>query len=157
MNNNLCDNDRVAYFLLSHHKSIKYITKTESVLNRLIWALKLNMKRDEGYLQSECVKWFRLQYPKFDKLLFAVPNGGSRNLIEAKKLKGQGVVAGVSDLILFVQSWGYGALCIEMKFGKNKQTDNQKEWQKAVEEQGYKYVLCRTVDEFINEVKHYMK
>ena len=115
------------------------------------------MKRDEGYLQSECVRWFRLQYPKMEKLLFAVPNGGSRKLIEAKRLKGQGVVAGVSDLILLVPNRGYFALCIEMKFGKGKQTENQKEWQKAVEKEKYKYVICRSIDEFISEINNYMQ
>lgn len=114
------------------------------------------MKRNEAYLQSECVKWFRLQYPKYSLLLCSVPNGGSRHILEAANLKRQGVVAGTSDLILFIPNKEFHAMCIEMKFGKGKQSEHQKEWQEAVESQGYKYVVCRSVDEFISEVRNYL-
>ena len=51
------------------------------------------MKKDiEHSLQVCCVHWFRLQYPQYATLLFAVPNGGARNAITAGKLKAEGVV-----------------------------------------------------------------
>lgn len=43
---------------------------------------------------------FFLKLP--NKLLLAVPNGGSRNIIEAKNLKPQGVKTGVSDVLLLI-------------------------------------------------------
>lgn len=45
----------------------------------------------------------------------AVPNGGSRNVIEAAKLKGQGVVAGAPDLIVCIDGRMVG---LEMKRSK---------------------------------------
>lgn len=52
------------------------------------------------------------------KLLYHIPNGGSRNKAEAANLKRQGVKAGVPDLFLPVPRGGYHGLYIELKFGK---------------------------------------
>lgn len=76
------------------------------------------MNHYESKLQQACVRYFRLAYPEYGYMLFAVPNGGSRNAVEARILKAEGVVAGVADLILLVPRSGYGSLCIEMKIGK---------------------------------------
>lgn len=111
----------------------------------------------ESDIQIACVTWFRYQYSKFDTLLFAVPNGGPRNKVTASILKAEGVVAGVSDLILLVPRTQYHGLCIEMKTSKGTQQDTQIAFQKAVESQGYKYVLCRSVDDFRKEINNYLK
>ena len=112
----------------------------------------------ESQLQRQCVAWFRLQYPKHARLLFAVPNGGRRSRIEAAIMKAEGVTAGVSDLILLEPRGGYGALCIEMKTKESGsgQTEKQKEWQAATEAAGNKYVVCRSLDSFMAEVTKYM-
>ena len=73
------------------------------------------MRHRESDLQIACVRWFTMQYPQYRGLLFAVPNGGSRNRIEAARMKAEGTVAGVSDLILLVPRGHFGALCIELK------------------------------------------
>lgn len=69
----------------------------------------------ESQIQQSCVKWFRLQFPEIGLLLFAVPNGGARNKREAGILKGEGVTAGVADMILLKPSGGFASLCIEFK------------------------------------------
>lgn len=112
--------------------------------------------KGEANLQSECIKWFNYQFPKLAPLLFAVPNGGSRNKIEAAGLKRQGVRAGVSDLILLFPRGGHGALLIEMKYGKGRQRESQKKWQRVTEAAGYRYVICRSLDEFMGEVRNYL-
>lgn len=115
--------------------------------------------RLESRIQQVCVRWFRYQYPSIANLLFSVPNGGYRNAREAQVLKAEGLVAGVSDLILLYKTKDYGALCIEMKTDQktSRQSPNQKEWQKAAEFGGAKYVVCRSFDEFMNEVNTYLK
>jgi len=115
------------------------------------------MKSKEAKIQSACINWFRLQYPKLKNLLFAVPNGGSRNVIEAKNLKRQGVLPGVSDLIFLVSSSKYPYLCIEMKHGKGRQSENQKRWQEEIEKAGGKYIICNSLDQFIYEINSYLK
>lgn len=110
----------------------------------------------ESDLQKTCVQYFRLQYPQYDKLLFAVPNGGYRNGREAANLKKQGVVSGVADLILLVGAKGYNSLCIELKAGKNGLTDNQKQWIGAAEKQGNKCLVIRSIESFIEAVNEYL-
>ncbi len=115
------------------------------------------MKNNESKLQQSCVKWFRLQYPKLSRLLFSVPNGSKRDKITASILNAEGVVSGVSDLILLIPQKGYSSLCIEMKYGKNKQSDNQKKWQAEVESVGNKYVVCNSIESFILEINSYLR
>lgn len=111
----------------------------------------------EHKIQVACVRWFRLQYPQYASLMFAVPNGGWRNETTAAKLKLEGVLPGVSDLILLLHRGESGALLIEMKTEKGRQSDAQKAWQKEVEAQGYKYVVCRSFEEFEKTVTAYVE
>lgn len=112
---------------------------------------------EEHRIQCSCVRWFRIQYPQMKSNLFAIPNGGSRNKIEAARMNGEGVTAGVSDLILLKSNRFYGALCIEMKTPTGTQSSAQKEWQKAVENAGNKYVICRSLEDFMHVINNYLK
>ena len=56
---------------------------------------------------------------------FHCPNGGSRNAIEASKLKGMGVKAGIPDCLILDQRKGYSGLAIELKVGYNKPSEQQ--------------------------------
>lgn len=115
------------------------------------------MKHIESKLQRSCVTYFRYQYPDIAKLLFAVPNGGARNVIEATIMKAEGTQAGVSDMILLIANKSYSSLCIEFKIDKGKQTDLQKSWQDITEKHGNKYVICRSFEEFQREINEYLK
>jgi len=44
-----------------------------------------------------------------------------------------------------------------MKTPKGKQQPSQKAWQQAVEAVGYKYVVCHSFDEFVDEVNAYLR
>ena len=131
----------------------------------------------ESYIQQAAVKWFRLQYPQYANLLVHIPNEGKRTMKYIKgrlvctggaKLKAEGRVKGASDLVLFVPNNQYHALCLETKVeeetykaGKRTvtrtyQSPEQKEWQAAVESQGFKYVVYRSIEEFIMIIREYM-
>lgn len=113
---------------------------------------------EEHRLQCSCVRWFSLQYPKLHGRLFAVPNGGRRDQITASKLKAEGVIAGVADLILLKSNRDYGALLIEMKTSSGRQSEMQKQWQNKLCAEGeYKYVVCRSLDDFTREVNDYLR
>ena len=56
---------------------------------------KIPYESDE---QIAFVAWFRITYP--GELIFAIPNGGSRQKREAMKMKLEGVTAGVPDLFI---------------------------------------------------------
>ena len=113
----------------------------------------------EGRIQAECFAWFWNEYPQFRKCLFHIPNENDRadsNPIQGAIRKSLGVVSGVSDLILMVQRHGFGALCIEMKDEKGQQKPAQKEWQSIVETQGYKYTICRSLEQFKQIIAEYL-
>lgn len=110
----------------------------------------------EHELQKACVKYFRYAYPKYVYMLFSVPNGGQRTPAQCRILKEEGLVAGVSDLILLISKHGYGALCIEMKTKKGYQEPEQKVWQQETEKFGNKYVVIRSFDEFRCAIKEYL-
>lgn len=116
-----------------------------------------HIKDEEHKIQCECVRWFYAQWREFGGLLFAVPNGGRRDAATGAKLKREGVVPGVADLMLFVARKGLHGLCIEMKTPKGRQSDVQKIWQQQVQKQGYGYVVCRGVEEFVEVVNQYLK
>ncbi len=103
------------------------------------------MKNQESKLQIECVKWFRLVFKEPNYLIFSVPNGGARNLITAKILKAEGTRAGMPDLCVMTKN---KIFFIEMKYGKGRQNDNQKEIEKMVTDFGFGYYICRDFDEF---------
>ena len=114
-------------------------------------------KKDEEHrLQTRMVHWFRLQFREMSHALFAVPNGGRRDAISGARLKAEGVTAGVSDLILLKSNRFYGALLIEVKTKIGRQSKEQKEWQAKVTQDNYKYVVVRSLEDFIREVKMYM-
>ena len=120
------------------------------------------MREEEHNIQAACVRWFNLQWPEYRGLLFAVPNGGARSKATAGKLKAEGVVPGVADLILlvpFIQEGVqyFNGLCIEMKTAKGRQSPEQKEWEDKVTGQGYEYKVIRSLDEFIEVVDSYLK
>lgn len=117
----------------------------------------MKRRHQESELQRNCVMWFRLQYPNIRLNLFAVPNGGARTPVEGAIMKGEGVTAGVADLILLFPAHGYHALCIEMKTPTGSQRPTQKQWQAAVEATGNKYVIVRSLDEFVDLVRWYLE
>ena len=140
------------------------MTKSKMTFDELMAAHKKAVKTrkrptdEEHRIQCECVRWFSLQYPRLYGRLFAVPNGGRRDATTAAKLKAEGVVAGVADLILLKSNRDYGALLIEMKTLKGRQRDSQKAWQNIVcADSEYKYVVCRSFDDFKREVDDYLK
>lgn len=88
--------------------------------------------------------------------LFHIPNGGSRNIIEATKLKKMGVKAGVPDLQLIVPNGQAHGLWIELKAQKGKLQPSQRLMIQRLEEQGYMCKVCFGADEAIQEIKKYL-
>lgn len=114
------------------------------------------MRHVESKIQIACKRWFDYQYRQFASLLFAVPNGGQRGKFEAAIMKSEGVTPGVADMILLVSRRGYGSLCIEFKTETGKQSEKQKEWERIATICGNKYVIVRSLEQFIKVVTEYL-
>lgn len=120
------------------------------------------MQKRVQYEANEQVKLFRWaeyqtnKHPEL-KLLYHIPNGGSRNRIEAANLKRQGVKAGVPDICLPVPSREYHGIYIEMKHGTNKATARQTEWLSALSGQGYAVAICYGWEQAAKLICQYLK
>lgn len=95
--------------------------------------------------------------------LHAIPNGGKRSAVTGARLKAEGVKPGIPDLFLpftipmpgSYDEWYYG-LYIEVKTPEGRQSKEQKEFEKFAIEQGYKYVIVRSVQQGVDEILGYI-
>lgn len=96
--------------------------------------------------QKNLMEWSKIVRAKYPELalLHAIPNGGSRNKIEARHMKEQGVKSGVPDLFLPISRRGYHGAYIEMKRPKPKGhvSPEQKWWGEKLTAQGYLWCVC---------------
>ena len=100
----------------------------------------------EAQHQENVIKWsqqpsIRRQWPEL-ALLHHIPNGGTRDAVEAKHLKQQGVKSGVPDLCLPVPRGQYHGLYIEMKTESGHTSDEQEWWGDRLQTQGYVWRCC---------------
>lgn len=113
----------------------------------------------EAQEQESLFRWAaynRVKYPELE-LMYHVPNGGGRNLIEAAHLKAQGVKPGVPDICLPVPNIKYTALYIELKRRKGgKVSDAQRGWITALNRVGCRAVVCHGWDEAREEIERYL-
>lgn len=121
----------------------------DSIYNRL---------RSEDTEQMAVITWARWEestYPEL-KLLFHVPNGGSRNKVEAAKFKKMGVRAGVPDLVLPVPKGIYSGLFIEMKYDKGRLQESQKEYLLRARLYENCCYVCYSAEDAIGVIKEYL-
>lgn len=102
----------------------------------------------ENKIQQEIVLWYNnnfcLKHHNPRQCIFSVPND-SINAIETKRKVNTGLMAGVSDLIILHNG---GCLFIEVKTLSGKQSEKQKDFEKIVSFQGFKYYLVRSLEDF---------
>jgi hypothetical protein len=110
----------------------------------------------EHQSQTAVVEWFDLQYPRYSRLFFAIPNAAKRSAALAAYMKAEGLRAGVSDLFLLVPRGTFHGLIIEMKSAEGKCTQAQKEFLAAVSAQGYCTNVCHSTDSAIATIKAYL-
>lgn len=125
-----------------------------------IFTIIMSINKELNVLGNEAKEQIKLfdicKYIKGCEFMFAVPNGGHRNYLEAVNLKRQGVRSGVPDLMLPVPKGKYHGLFIEMKFGKNKPTKNQTEYIDYLNSVGYSAIVCYSCDEALETIKKYL-
>lgn len=76
-------------------------------------------------------------------LMYAIPNGGKRDIRTAVKLKATGVKKGVPDINLDVPVGRYHGLRIELKKPKlGKISKEQSEFMERLQQQGFRCEVC---------------
>jgi hypothetical protein len=111
--------------------------------------------------QSAVVDWWDKQcgaygLPHF--ALFAVPNGAylASGFYGAAKLKAEGMRRGALDLILAKPTARFSGLFIEMKYGKNKASDDQEAMKNYLIGAGYYATVKWSADDAIATIKEYL-
>lgn len=87
--------------------------------------------------------------------LHAIPNGGDRHPAVARKLKAEGVVSGVSDLLWIRQSRGYSGIALEMKKQDGRLKPDQKDYLEYVAGEGFFAVCAYSGDVAIELLRWY--
>ena len=125
------------------------------------------MKKSEHTEQAALFSWAKKmegRHPQL-KMMFAIPNGGLRNIRVAMKLKKEGVKAGIPDIFLAVPRhlpnptkdvFTLHGLFIEMKYGKNKPTKEQQQWLTDLEDEGYRAEVCHSFEEAKKVIEDYL-
>jgi len=126
------------------------------------------MRKEEHYEQIKVIDYLSI-LQRQGKVIsyFAVPNGGSRNKLEAINLKREGVKAGVSDLVVILKN---KVLFVEMKrkpkilksgkisYTGIKVSDNQKKFLNEIKSsevcEGF---VAYGFDEFKNKIDNILK
>lgn len=109
--------------------------------------------------QSTVVSWWfhaHKDYGLPEFALFAIPNGGARDVITGARLKQEGVRRGVLDLMLAKPMNPHAGLFIEMKVGDNQPSDHQKAFMEYLEGAGYKCAVHWSARTAIEEIEKYL-
>lgn len=108
--------------------------------------------------QAELFAWaeFAAKWHPDLQRMFAIPNGGLRHKAVAAKLKAEGVKAGVLDVFLPAARGGFYGLFVEMKYGKNKPTIDQKWWLENLSLGGYKTTVCYSATQAKDVIEKYL-
>lgn len=111
----------------------------------------------EHAMQAAVIQWADLQMAVLPalELLYAVPNGARTAISVAKRLKAEGMRAGVPDLCLPVAARGAIGLYIEMKTATGPVSGDQKRWHAALRAAGHIVVVCRSIESAIAELREH--
>lgn len=128
--------------------------------NRIRAALKPR-KYEEADEQAKFIEWVRWAsryqsdiYPML-RLMHCSLNGVKLTIRQAVKAKQQGMLKGVSDLLLLVPRQGKHGLLIEMKSEKGKLSSEQLRFLRDVTDLGYSAHVCYSAKEAVDVVMSY--
>lgn len=113
----------------------------------------------EGLEQAALLRELELRMPDVAGLIYHVPNGGHRHKLVAIKLKGQGVKAGIPDLVLPMARGGYFGLYIEFKATPPNDapvSPSQHACIRRLNEQGYLAIVCRGHFDAMEHIRAYL-
>lgn len=93
---------------------------------------------------------------------FAVPNGGKRGRLEAARLKGLGVRAGIPDLVVMIPPRDFPGvrapksapktIFLELKSPKGKLSERQVTCKNWLQHNGFPWFLIRSIDDVIANI-----
>jgi len=116
------------------------------------------MKQNEYQTQVQIFEWAKLmegKYPEL-KLLNASLNGVRMTVGQAKKMKRAGMKKGYPDLFLPIPREGFHGLFIELKVKGGRLSKEQRDWLRALNNQGYYACVCYGFNAATDTIKNYL-
>lgn len=110
------------------------------------------MARNETDLQIACARYL----DHLPVLWCHVANERQTTMMRGAKLKKMGVKSGVPDILIFEARHNYCGLAVELKFGRNKTTENQNHWLWGLFQRGWQTAVVTNFDEFQKIVDDYL-
>ena len=110
--------------------------------------------------QMALMKWAAIMCGRWPELrmLFHIPNGGSRGKAEAGRFRAMGVKPGVPDLCLPIAKAGKHGLYIELKRSKGgRVSEEQAAWITELRARGYAAEVCRGWEEAARVIEAYLR
>lgn len=144
----------------------KLITKIEVHSDKLnsnqLTAAPGRIKRKHSNLEHQ------IQSEYFDKLknipevpeldfIFAIPNGGKRNIVTAMKMKKEGVKRGVPDIMIPIVKNNSPGMFLETKTPEGTESKYQIRYRKFLLSQGYQHKICRSAKELLDTTLDYLE
>lgn len=112
----------------------------------------------ESQEQAQFVAYWRTVGQRLapNVVLASIPNGGARSAVTGARLKREGVVAGMPDMVLLCARCGRHGLFIEMKTARGRVSQSQRDLFPLLEAQGYGVAVCHGWREAAETVEAYL-
>jgi hypothetical protein len=121
---------------------------------------KRTLDPSEHALQSAFIEWvYRVEnLPQYHalRLSFACPNGARVGIGQARKLKAEGLRAGICDWWLPYAAPGYQGLALEFKTRIGRLSIAQTAYRKRLQSIGWRVEVCRSTEHAIAVVNDYL-
>lgn len=128
--------------------------------------------QEESLMQRALMRWWKENCAKFgvhEWCLFSIPNGGGRSgPVTGSILKAEGLRKGAPDLMLsvgrlrnrtvdgVVMPDSYYGLFLELKRPRGIVSPEQQEFHEILTAHGYKVIVCRSLQDAINQITSYL-
>lgn len=103
--------------------------------------------------QINVVTWCRMQGIR----IIHIPNEGKRSQYVGRQLVAAGLAKGFPDLFIPIPKGGFHGMAIEMKFGKNTLTEEQRDWLRFLKDQGYAVHVSYSFEDARHKITQYMQ
>lgn len=110
----------------------------------------------EENMHMRIVRLMAETFPEYSPMLVHNANEFKGTVSQGAKRKALGVRKGFPDFSFYIPTPYYHGLHIELKYGKNKQSEEQKYYEQMLTKYGYQYVVCKSEEEFIKGINQYI-
>ena len=113
---------------------------------------------DEHQEQVVLMRMIQLNLPELFEHVFAVPNGGFRNIKTARYLKAEGVKPGVPDVLCLRARGPFFGMALELKrlnASPSNWGEEQRRWSALLNQHGYLSVVAKGADKAFEQFAAY--